>query len=123
MKLAEYRLKREHTDMKEKLDYYTRLLKSTQDQAHSLEQTAAKSESQMLKEREEFRKRDMERKEFFMKGSRWNEEPDMFKKRDADRAHSIGNQISQAQGHTTPFGLGHVDQEQLQRALELKRMD
>jgi hypothetical protein len=31
MKLAEYRLKREHTDMKEKLDYYTRLLKSTQD--------------------------------------------------------------------------------------------
>lgn len=61
MKLTEYKLKREHSDMKEKLEYYTRLLKSTQDSVFSLEKTAADSEAKMLKEREEFRKRDLER--------------------------------------------------------------
>jgi len=62
MKLKEYKLQREHDDMKEKADYYTRLLKQRNDQIYVLEETAANSEAQMVKEREEFRKRDIERK-------------------------------------------------------------
>lgn len=61
--LKVYKLEREHTDMQEKVDYYVRLLKQRNDQIAALEESAARSEAEKRKEREEFSKRDIERKE------------------------------------------------------------
>lgn len=61
--LKVYKLERENTDMQEKVDYYVRLLKQRNDQIAGLEEAAARSEAEKRKEREEFSKRDIERKE------------------------------------------------------------
>jgi hypothetical protein len=120
MKLTEYKLTREHSDMREKLDYYTRLLKKTQDEIFSLEKTTAESEAKMLKEREEFRKRDMERKEMLFRGSRWNDDGDVVQNR---RPGSVGQKIQHGSAHTAMDNIGRPDQERLQHNLTLKKMD
>lgn len=114
MKLKEYKLVREHNDMKEKADYYTRLLKQRNDQIASLEETAAKSEARMIREREDFRKRDIERKELFLKLKRLEDTTDIYRKRDAGK-QSIGT-----------FGkatMPHLPQDQLQRELDRKAIE
>ena len=68
--LKVYKLEREHTDMQEKVDYYVRLLKQRNDQIAGLEEAAARSEAEKRKEREEFSKRDIERKEQIFQMSR-----------------------------------------------------
>ena len=63
IKLNEYKMSREHSDMKQKVVYFERLLNQRNEAIFTLEEKAAKSEADMFKEREEFRKRDNERKE------------------------------------------------------------
>lgn len=56
--------------MNEKVIYYQRLLKQRNDQIYALEESAARSEAKMLEERENFRKRDLERKAIILSVNR-----------------------------------------------------
>lgn len=66
IRLNELRAKRENEELEERINYITRLLKNSKEQVATLEESASKYEGQMIKQEEEFRKRDNERlKQFF----------------------------------------------------------
>ena len=82
--LKVYKLEREHNDMVEKVKYYERLLNQRNDKIAELEKDAARSEAEKRKEREEFSKRDIERKEqIFQMSRRITDNKDPHQLRDA----------------------------------------
>jgi chromosome segregation ATPase len=61
MKLAEMRATRELKEVKEKNDYYARLLRTSTESVKNLEEKVAEFESRLSKREEEFRRADNER--------------------------------------------------------------
>lgn len=135
MKLKEYRLERSNVDLTQKVDYYTRLLNQRNEAIFVLEEKAAKSEADMFKEREEFRTRDNERKEQLFNYNRYangrnqvgllSESTwiDPISHRTAGRQNvSINDQLDQAVKRTDT-SVHRLGQDQLQRDLDLRKMD
>ena len=65
IRLNEYRANRKADEFDERLKYLSNLLKSKTEAILQLEEKASKAESQMFKQEEEFRKRDIERQRQF----------------------------------------------------------
>lgn len=65
IRLNEYRANRKADEFDERLKYLSNLLKGKTEAILQLEEKASKAESQMFKQEEEFRKRDIERQRQF----------------------------------------------------------
>jgi hypothetical protein len=83
MRLGEMRATRELKEVKEKNDYFARLLRTSTETVKNLEERVAEFESRMNKREEEFRRADNERmKRFF--NARYDDLPPMQRAQSAD---------------------------------------
>lgn len=122
IKLKEYKLQREHDDMNEKVTYCQRLLKQRNDQIYALEESAARSEAKMLEERENFRKRDLERKAIILSVNRQSD-MNSYKVPIGGQSHSkVLSGLDHAQRMTTT-ALPGIRNELLEREIQRKNMD
>ena len=102
IRLSEYRANRKADEFDERVKYLSNLLKGKTESILMLEEKASKAESQMFKQEEEFRKRDIERQRQFFYVNKFEEGEGRLPNQGKQAGRSLSNAASLTNNNTTP---------------------
>lgn len=102
IRLNEYRANRKADEFDERLKYLSNLLKGKTEAILQLEEKASKAESQMFKQEEEFRKRDIERQRQFFYINKFEEGEQRGQIQSKQAGRSLSNAAAVSSNGQTP---------------------
>lgn len=102
IRLNEYRANRKADEFDERLKYLSNLLKGKTEAILQLEEKASKAESQMFKQEEEFRKRDIERQRQFFYINKFEEGEQRGQIQSKQAGRSLSNAAAVSSNAQTP---------------------